>query len=86
MVSVIKATLRDGTGRPVSGRTILAQTDLGDITAGGITGVTGETYILVKSDSPGDALVTAKVDPSASPCDLNPGCVDADHVYALGRW
>ena len=68
--SVIVATLRDGAGNPVPGRTVQASTTRGSIVAGGITDVTGKANILLTSNSAGDADVKAWVEQPANPCDL----------------
>ena len=70
MQSVILATLRNGAGLPVSGRTVLATTSLGYIIDGGITGPTGVARILLSSTDAGDALVRATIEQSADICEL----------------
>lgn len=54
----VALTLRDGTGHPLSGRTVCLTTDLGTAGGCGITGADGETLAYVTSDTPGDATLT----------------------------
>ncbi|RPI55554.1 MAG: hypothetical protein EHM56_05160, partial [Chloroflexi bacterium] len=58
----VKITLRDGAGRPLSGRSIRLQSDLGDVSGAGITDSMGETLAYFSSDTPGDAVLTALVE------------------------
>ena len=59
-------TLQDGNGRPLAGRTIRLSTSLGSVVDGGVTGVNGKTLGYLTSTNPGDAKVTARLDPNAA--------------------
>ncbi|HSD84171.1 MAG TPA: Ig-like domain-containing protein, partial [Anaerolineae bacterium] len=57
--------LRDGNGNPLPGRTIRLASTLGTIVDGGITDIHGHTLAYLKSNTAGDADVTAVVDDAA---------------------
>lgn len=58
----VAITLRDGAGRPLPGRSIRLQSDLGAASGTGITDLKGETLAYLSSDTPGDAVLTALVE------------------------
>ena len=61
-------TLTDGNGAPLPGRTVKLKSNLGTVTDGGITDITGKTLAYLLSAGTGDALVTATLD-AASACE-----------------
>ncbi len=68
--AAIAATLRDGAGKPVSGYKVTGTTSRGTVVyPGGITDVTGKTYITMKSGSEGEATITGSVQTSKT-CEL----------------
>ncbi|MBN1660629.1 MAG: Ig-like domain-containing protein [Anaerolineae bacterium] len=60
----VKITLRDGSGRPLPGRTVRLQTDLGTVSGAVITGADGEATAYINSDTVGDAILTGLVESS----------------------
>ncbi|HSJ58269.1 MAG TPA: Ig-like domain-containing protein [Anaerolineae bacterium] len=60
----VRSTLRDGAGRPLPGRTVRLQTDLGTASGAGITDANGEAVAYINSDTPGDAILTGLVESS----------------------
>ncbi|MDD3825185.1 MAG: Ig-like domain-containing protein [Anaerolineae bacterium] len=58
----VKITLRDGAGRPLPGRSVRLQSDLGSVSGAGITNLDGETLAYLSSDTAGDAVLTALVE------------------------
>ncbi|MDO8690599.1 MAG: Ig-like domain-containing protein, partial [Dehalococcoidia bacterium] len=58
----VDITLRNGSGQPLPGRTILLNSTRGAVVDGGVTDIQGQTRAYVTSDTPGDALLTASLD------------------------
>jgi hypothetical protein len=55
-------TLRDGNGMPIPGRTVKLSTNLGTVTDGGVTDLSGHTLAYLTSNGSGDATVSAALD------------------------
>jgi hypothetical protein len=55
-------TLRDGNGMPIAGRTVKLSTNLGNVTDGGVTDLSGHTLAFLTSNGSGDATVSASLD------------------------
>ncbi|MDP2989782.1 MAG: Ig-like domain-containing protein [Kiritimatiellota bacterium] len=58
----ITATLRDGTGLPLPGRTVRLATTRGSAVSGGVTDVQGRTFAYVTSNTVGESELTAQLD------------------------
>ena len=59
-------TLVDGDGMPLAGRTLRLSTTLGAVVDGGVTDLNSKTRAYLTSTTPGDAQVTARLDPNAA--------------------
>ncbi|MDO8692314.1 MAG: Ig-like domain-containing protein, partial [Dehalococcoidia bacterium] len=58
----VDITLRNGSGQPLPGRTVLLNSTRGAVVDGGVTDIQGQTRAYVTSDTPGDAVLTASLD------------------------
>ena len=61
----VTVTLRDGTGQALPGRAVRLHSTLGNVTDGGITDVQGQTFAYVRSNTVGEAEITAELDAQA---------------------
>jgi hypothetical protein len=59
-------TLVDGNGMPLAGRTVRLSTTSGMVVDGGVTDLNGKTLAYLTATSPGDVMVTARLDPNAA--------------------
>jgi hypothetical protein len=59
-------TLRDGNGMPIAGRTVKLSSNLGNVTDGGVTDLTGHTLAYLTSSGSGDANVSASLDATSA--------------------
>lgn len=93
---IFAITLRDGDGRPLSGRKVRLLSDLGTVDDGAVTNTEGKAVATLRSATPGDATVSALLD--AESCetarsgatvvtftDFDPGVLDVQAPYFVGN-
>lgn len=92
---IFTITLRDGDGRPLSGRKVRLISDLGTVDDGAVTDVEGKTVATLRSATPGDATVSALLDTESCETarsgatvvtftDFDPGVLDVQAPYFVG--
>lgn len=64
----VRLTLHDGAGVPVPGRTLTLKSTLGQVTSGGTTDASGQTFAYITSATEGEAELTAELT-GGGPCE-----------------